>query len=128
MSSDKTVRQHIIDELTPNLPAEWRIEDGIPTLGTLSKPVLWIEYTELAPLEGAPLSHIAASADLCIATNQTDMRKAEDAADEHVAALYEAAFAAGSFYAISAKKTVFNDQYLGWRMSITVALQKPTKE
>lgn len=126
--SSKTVRQHIVDELTPNLPAGWKIEDGIPTLGTLSKPTLWIEYTEFAALEEAPLSHIAASADLCIATHKTDMAKAEDDADEHVAALYEAAFAAGSFYAMSAKKTVFNDQYLGWRMSITVALQKPTKE
>lgn len=126
--SSKTVRQHIVDELTPNLPAEWRIEDGIPTLGTLSKPVLWIEYTEFAPLEEAPLSHIAASAELCIVTHKTDMAKAEDDVDEHVAALYEAAFAAGSFYAISARKTVFNDQYLGWRMSITVALQKTTQE
>lgn len=126
--SSKTVRQHIVDELTPNLPAGWKIEDGIPTLGTLSKPVLWIEYTQFAPLEEAPLSHIAASADLCIVTHKTDFEKAEDDADEHVAALYEAAFAAGSFYAISARKSVFNDQYLGWRMSITVATHNPTKE
>lgn len=126
--SSKTVRQHIVDALTPNLPAGWKIEPGIPTLGTLSKPTLWIEYTEFAPLEEAPLSHIAASADLCIATHKTDMAKAEDDADEHVAALYEAAFAANSFYRISARKTVFNDQYIGWRMSITVATHNPTKE
>ncbi|WP_309105022.1 hypothetical protein [Microbacterium sp.] len=124
----KTVRQHISDELAPHLPAGWDIEPGIPTLGTLRKPLLWIEYTGFTPLPEAPLSHIAASADLCIATNKTDMRKGEDEADELVAALFEAAFAAGSFYSISAAKTVFADTYIGWRMSITVATTNPDKE
>lgn len=126
--SSKTVRQHIIDELTPNLPADWRIEAGIPTLGTLSKPTLWIEYTGFQPLPEAPNSHIQVSADLCIATSKTDMRKGEDEADELVAELFEAAFAAGSFSTIAAAKTVFNDQYIGWRMSLTVATTNPTKE
>lgn len=126
--SSKTVRQHIIDELTPNLPAEWRIEPGIPTLGTLSKPLLWIEYTGFDPLPESPLSSIRVSADLCIATNKTDMRKGEDDADENVAALFEAALLANSFYNISASKTVFADAYIGWRMSITVVTTNPTKE
>lgn len=123
-----SVRQFIADQLAPHLPGGWDIEKGIPTLGVLRKPLLWIEYTGFDPLPEAPLSSIRVSADLCIATNKTDMRKGEDDADESVAALFEAALAANTFYGISASKTVFADAYIGWRMSITVATTNPDKE
>lgn len=123
--SSETVREYIIGQVTPNLPAEWKVEPGIPTLGTLSKPVLWIEYTGFQPLPEAPLSHIQVSADLCIATSKTDMRKGEDEADELVAALFEACFAAQCFSSITATKTVFADAYIGWRMSITAGTHNP---
>lgn len=126
--SSKTVRQHISDELDPHLPTGWDIEPGIPTLGTLRKPLLWIEYTGFDPLPEAPLSKIRVSADLCIATSKTDLRKGEDDADELVAALFEAAVSANTFYSISASKTVFADAYIGWRMSITVVTTNPNKE
>lgn len=126
--SSKTVRQHIVDEITPNLPAGWEIDPGIPTLGTLSRPVLWVEYTAFEPLPEAPLAKIRVTADLCIATSKTDLRKGETAADEHIAELYEAAIVANTFYSITAQKTVFADAYLGWRLSINVITTNPTEE
>lgn len=126
--STETVREYIAAQLAPNLPAEWEIEPGIPTLGTLSRPVLWVEYTAFEPLPEAPLAKIRVTADLCIATSKTDLRKGEAAADEHVAELFEAAVAANSFYSITATKTVFLDAYIGWRLSINVITTNPTKE
>lgn len=125
MSSDETVRQYITRQVAPNLPADWKIDDGIPTLGTLAKPLLWVEYTAFEPLPEAPLSRIRVTADLCIVTNLTDLRKGEDAADEHVAALYEAAIVANKFYSITARKTVFEGSYFGWRLSINVITKNP---
>lgn len=126
--STETVREYIVGQVSPNLPADWKIDPGIPTLGTLSKPVLWVEYTAFEPLPEAPLSKIRVTADLCIVTNLTDMRKGEDAADEHVAALFEAALAARTFYSITARKTVFSDSYIGWRLSINVITTNPATE
>lgn len=120
-----TVREYIVGQVTPNLPDDWKIDPGIPTLGTLSKPVLWVEYTAFEPLPEAPLSKIRVTADLCIVTNLTDERKGEDDADENVAALYEAALAADTFYSITARKAVFADAYLGWRLTINVVTTNP---
>lgn len=126
--STETVRDYIVAQVSPNLPADWKIDPGIPTLGTLSKPVLWVEYTAFEPLPEAPQSSIRVTADLCIVTNLTDMRKGEDAADEHIATLYEAALAARTFYSITARKTVFADAYIGWRLSINVITTNPATE
>lgn len=123
--SGETVRDYIVGEVTPNLPDDWKIDGGIPTLGTLSKPVLWVEYTAFEPLPEAPHASIRVTADLCIVTNLTDLRKGEDDADENVAALYEAALAARSFYSITARKSVFQDAYIGWRLSINVITTNP---
>lgn len=126
--STETVREYIVRQVAPNLPADWKIDPGIPTLGTLSKPVLWVEYTAFEPLPAAPQASINVTADLCIVTNLTDLRKGEDDADEHVATLYEAALAARTFYSITARKTVFGDSYIGWRLSINVITTNPTTE
>ncbi|WP_067194170.1 hypothetical protein [Microbacterium sp. XT11] len=123
-----SVREYIADQIRPNIPDGWKLEPGIPTLGTLAAPVLWIEYTGFEPAEEAPLAKINVSADLCIATHKTDITKGEGDADEHVAALYEAVFAAHTFYRISARKAVFNDAYVGWRLSINVITTNPTTE
>lgn len=123
--SSETVREYIVGQVEPNLPTDWKVDPGIPTLGTLSKPVLWVEYTAFEPLPEAPNSSIKVTADLCIVTNLTDLRKGEDDADEHVATLFEASLAARSFYSITARKTVFADAYIGWRVSITVVTTNP---
>lgn len=123
--STETVREYIVGQVQPNLPADWKVDPGIPTLGTLAKPVLWVEYTAFEPFPEAPLSKILASADLCIVTSKTDVRKGEDEADEFVAALYEAVIVANTFYSITARKAVFQDAYVGWRMSINVITTNP---
>lgn len=126
--STETVREFIAAQLAPNLPTGWEIEPGIPSLGTLSRPVLWIEYTAFEALPEAPLAKIRVSADLCIATSRTDLRKGEADADEHVAELFEACVVANTFYSITATKTIFLDAYVGWRVSINVITTNPTKE
>ena len=121
----QTVRDYILAEVTPHTPEEWKVDRGIPTLTTLAAPLLWVEYTAFEPFPEAPLSKIKVTADLCVATNYTDERKGEDAADEHIAALYEAALLANTFYSITARKTVFIDTYVGWRLSINVITTNP---
>lgn len=123
--SDETVRGYVMSVLEPNVPATWKKDAGIPSaMHSLSKPLMWLEYTSFAPLAELP-SKIAAGVDVCIATNKTDVRKGEADADEAVAALYEAAIASNQFYAITATKTVFWDAYIGWRLSITVIISNP---
>ncbi|CAH0262628.1 hypothetical protein SRABI98_03547 [Microbacterium sp. Bi98] len=126
MSSD-TVRGYVLETLRPNLPADWKVEEGIPSrMHSLSSPLLWLEYTALEPLPEAP-AKIAATVDVCIVTNKTDVRKGEADADESIAELYEAALAGNTFYGIRASKTVFWDAYFGWRLTLTV-ITKPTEE
>lgn len=126
--SDSTVREYVFDQLLPNIPTGWKTEPGIPSaMHSLSKPLMWLEYTAFAPLAEAP-SKIAATVEVCIATNKTDVRKGEADADESVAALYEAALRSHSFYQITATKTVFWDAYFGWRLSITVITKNPEQE
>ena len=126
MSSD-TVRGYVIAELGDLIPDTWKVDPGIPSaMHSLGQPLLWLEYTAFQPLDAAP-SKIAASVDVCIVTNRSDARKGEDAADEAVLALYEAALASHSFYQITATKSVFWDAYFGWRLSITV-ITTPTEE
>ncbi|MGP6171976.1 hypothetical protein ACTU6V_12310 [Microbacterium sp. A204] len=126
--SSETVREFIAAQLAPHLPATWKVEPGVPTLGTLSKPVLWIEYTAFEPLPAAPVSKLQVSADLCIVTSKTDLRKGETEADELVADLYAAVWQAHPFYSITATKTVFLDAYFGWRLSINVITTNPEEE
>ncbi|GAA3948894.1 hypothetical protein [Microbacterium soli] len=124
----ETVRGYVLDQLAPHLPARWKVDEGIPSsMHTLSRPLLWLEYTAFRPLAEVP-SKIAASVDVCIATNKTDVRKGEADADEQVAALYEAALTSHTFYEITATKTVFWDAYFGWRLSITVITTNPEQE
>lgn len=124
MSAD-TVRGYVFGILQPLVPSTWKTDDGIPSaMHSLSKPLMWLEYTAFRPLAEAP-SKIAASVDVCIATNKTDVRKGEADADEAIATLYEAALSANTFYEITATKTVFWDAYFGWRLSITVITQNP---
>lgn len=123
--STETVREYIVGQVQPNLPDDWKVDPGIPTLGTLSRPVLWVEYTGFEPLAEAPLDKINVTSDLCIVTSKTDVRKGEDEADELVAELYEAVLAARAFYRISARKAVFQETYVGWRLSINVITTNP---
>lgn len=120
MSSD-TVRGYVYGVLKPLVPSDWKTDPGIPSaMHSLSKPLMWLEYTAFEPLPEAPLAKIAASVDACIATNLSDVRKGEADADESIAELFEAALTSNSFYSIRATKTVFWDAYIGWRLSITV--------
>lgn len=129
MSTDTdtpTVREYVFGVLKPLVPADWKADDGIPSqMHSLSRPLMWLEYTGFEPFPEAPLSKIAATVDVCIATNRMDVRKAEADADESVAELYEAALSSTSFYRISASKAVFWDAYFGWRLSITVITTNP---
>ncbi len=126
--SSSTVRDYVLDTLGPLVPTDWKVDRGIPSkMHSISKPLMWLEYTAFAPLPEAP-SKIAATVDVCIVTNLTDVRKGEDDADENVAALYEAALTSNSFYQLTAAKAVFWDAYIGWRLSITVITTNPDEE
>ncbi|MPT14042.1 MAG: hypothetical protein E2601_03910 [Microbacterium sp.] len=132
MSTDteaQTVREYVFGVLKPLVPTDWKTDAGIPNqMHSLSRPLMWLEYTAFEPLPEAPLAKIAATVDVCIATNRTDVRKGEADADESVAELYEAALSSHSFYSISARKTVFWDAYFGWRLSITVVTTNPATD
>lgn len=125
--STETVRGYVFGVLKPLVPTDWKTDPGIPSaMHSLSKPLMWLEYTSFASLPEAPLAKIAASVDVCIVTNKTDMRKGEADADESIAELFEAALTSNSFYSISAAKSVFWDAYIGWRLSLTVITKNPT--
>lgn len=119
-----TLRAYVKDRLEPRIPEVWRFSDGIPTLDKkLNSPIVWLEYGEFAPLDGVPTSagHVAAVLDICIATNRTDMRDGETTADDMVADLYHALIALHEFHGLTARKTVYEGAYYGWKMSVTIA-------
>lgn len=125
-----SVRAYTLEQLAGGIPAgdAWTVDRGIPTLGVLDRPILWIEYTSFAREASAPMSKIACGVDVCIATSLTDLRMGEDEADEMVAALFEHMITGDAFREISATKTVFSDKYIGWRISVTVITNNPTQE
>ena len=123
-----SVRAYVIEQLTGGLPSDWRVDPGIPTLGKLDRPILWLEYTAFAREPSAPLSQIACSVDVCIATSKTDLRMGEDEADELVAALFEHMVTRNAFRDLRAAKSKFADTYIGWRISVTVVTKNPTEE
>ena len=125
-----SVREYVLEQLADGIPPgkKWRVDPGIPTLGTLDRPILWLEYASFAREPSAPLSQIACSVDVCIATSKTDLRKGEDEADELVAALFEHMVTQNAFRDIRAEKTRFADMYIGWRISVTVVTTNPTQE
>jgi len=119
-----TIREYVAGVLRPRLPDGWKLSDTIPTIDRkLARPLVWLEYGEFSPLDGVPPAAlaIAAQLDICLVTNRTDMRAGETAADDMVAALYHELVAATSFYAITARKAVFEGAYYGWRISLTIA-------
>lgn len=124
MSSELSViRRYVADAIEEHLPEGWEIEDGIPTLGILSRPVLWLEYTGFSPLEGThpAAGHVAVQMTVCIVTNLQDNRKGEADADDRVATLYHALVATRKLFNITADKTVFLEKYFGWKLTVTVA-------
>lgn len=123
-----SVREYVLEQLAPGIPEVIKVDPGIPTITTLSQPLLWIEYTSFQREPSAPLSRIACGVDVCIATNHTDLRKGEDEADELVAALFEHAVTADAFRDLTASKTIFGDTYIGWRISLTVITTNPEPE
>ena len=125
-----SVREYVLEQLAGGIPSgkKWRVDPGIPTLGKLDRPALWIEYTSFQREPSAPLSKIACGVDVCIATSKTDMRMGEDEADELVAALFEHMVTRNAFRSITASKAMFADTYIGWRISVTVVTTNPTEE
>lgn len=114
-------RAYITERISELIPAGVKLDPGIPTLGTLSQPVAWIEYTSFGPLPEAPVAAVGAVAALCIASHHADLTKAQADIDEKAWSLYIALAEQGEFYAITATKEVFEDTYLGWRISLTIA-------
>ena len=125
-----SVRAYVHEQLASGIPADdaWRVDPGIPTLGKLDRPVLWLEYTSFEREPSAPLSQIACGVDVCIATSKTDLRMGEDDADELVAALFEHMVTQNAFRDLRAAKAKFADTYIGWRISVTVVTKNPTQE
>lgn len=132
MSSDlAALRDYVLERVTPLVPDTWEIADKIPTLKrTLAQPVLWIEFTEFAPLEGTNPAALAVAAqlDVCVVTNRTDMRAGEDDADDLVAGLYYALVSLAQFYGVTARKAVFEQAYFGWRITTTIATNATPQE
>lgn len=132
MSSELgSIRAYVLEHLTPLVPDTWEISDKIPTLNrTLTKPVLWLEYNEFAPLDSTNPAALAVASQLevCIVTNRTDMREAETDADDMVADLYHQLVASMQFYGMTARKAVFEQAYFGWRITTTIATTATPQE
>lgn len=120
--SSSTIRAAILADLAEDIPATWRVEDGLWTVTDVAQPTLWVEYSALAPAAAAPGSAVDVTVDLCIITQYKDMGKAEDEADENVLVLYGALLRSQQVTGVTASKTVWEDQYLGWRVSATVTV------
>lgn len=113
-------RAYIAEQLAGVIPAAFKLDPGIPTLKTLSQPLAWIEYTGFSPLPEAPTGGVAAQAALCMASNRNDLTAAQADIDELVWETYLAIVADTEFAGVTATKEVFEDAYLGWRITLTV--------
>lgn len=120
--STSTVRGSVMAAITDDLPDTWRQVPGLWTVVDVTTPVMWMEYSALEPSAVLPGSHVDVTVDLCIVTQYKDMRLAEDEADEDVLGIYGALLEYELASAVRASKTVWEDQYLGWRVACTVTL------
>ena len=120
--SSRTVRQVLLEDITDDIPATWKQIDGLWQLSDTRVPVLWLEYSALAPAAASPSAAVDVTVDLCMITQFADLEKAEDAADENVLVLYGALLRSQLVTQVTASKTVWEDRHLGWRVQATVTL------
>lgn len=124
--SSSTIRARLFDDIKADLPDTWRVIDGLWTITDPDRPTLWLEYSALEPGAAAPGSTVDTTIDVCIVTQYKDLRLAEDEGDEDVLVIYGALLRSQIVTGVSAGKTVWEDQYLGWRVSCTVTLPNDT--
>lgn len=120
--SSRTVREVLLADIAADIPQGWKRVAGLWQVTDTRVPVLWIEYSALNPAAASPAAAVDVTVDLCMVTQYTDLDRAEDEADENVLVLYGALLRSQIVTQVSASKTVWEDRYLGWRVSATVTL------
>ena len=116
-----TIRADLKARLTPLLPANWRIEDGLKEAYDSVVPVVYVEFTGVSSsVGGSPLGRdtVAPSFDLVVASaGSAD----EDGADAHLITLAHVLQQFGDIYWDTLTKTRLEKSgAYAWRFPLTL--------
>lgn len=113
--------------ITPMLPVAWRAritKNTVKTLGTLSAPSVFIDFTTMTH-DGMPPGQLVDGLEIALISHLRDYAKAEDALDAAARTFVRALDASTEIAWSTATKRSFGD-YLGW--AIAVQLLTPITE
>jgi len=125
MSSE--VRAWLDANLKPLLPTKWKWIPYQRDVDTLSAVTVWWKQSRITPDAAAPIGALKVEGTLTIASNLTDVTKAEEQLDQAVTDLCAAIDGLKGLAWTEATKVLVNDQgSFGWDISVWTTATKPT--
>lgn len=125
--SGSSVRDWLVAELTPLLPAKWKISANQVGVETISNVSVIIKHLGITKLPEAPAHHLANDVTITIIDPHTDQVRAENALDELVLELVTALDSLPGITFVRAKKVFASEAYLGWDIETTIFSRKEKK-
>lgn len=118
-----SVRDYIQAQITPLLPAGWRIIPNQTIPETLSVTTVVIKHMEMERLPAAPMGALRHQLVVTVVDPSADQVKAENRLDDSVLALVTAFDELPRVIWSGAKKVMVNN-YIGWDVSLSVDTAK----
>ena len=115
-----SVRDYLATELTPLLPASWRIipEQRMPQ--TLDTITVVLKHRRIERLAEAPVGNLRNEVVLTVVDPHEDWATAEDALDDAVNDVLTALDGHSQINWTLAEKVAVSDTYIGWDLTLTV--------
>jgi hypothetical protein len=122
-------RDRLAEILRPLIPETWGIEKHtVKTVGTLSKPTVFLDYAGLRPLEEAPLGNLVYELEATVVSHLTDYGKAEEMLDPGALTLARSLDSSTEVSWSRADKRQVQESYLGWVFTIQLISPIPEPE
>lgn len=119
-----TVRAWLVDQLTPVLPAKWRLIENQRMPETIDRITVVLKHTTIERLPEAPIGQLRHTVILTVVDPHQDAVKAENALDQSVIELVTAIDGLQYVNWTGAAKVAVTDTYLGWDITLTAITGK----
>ncbi|GAB3608589.1 hypothetical protein GCM10027414_07140 [Humibacter ginsengiterrae] len=124
-----TARQYFIDEITPLLPTDWRVDPFVDTLDNMDRMTVLLKITDLEKAIGVPNGSYLTTADvILIAPQSGNIVTSEDALDEALLTLLPALDSAHVRWTKASKATFTDLQALGYSIAVQFVTSADTPE
>lgn len=119
-----SVRDYLDGELTPLLPATWKLIPNQRMPETIDGITVVLKHLKIERLPEAPIGSLKNSVTITVADPHQDQVTAEDALDDSVLTLITALDGHSNILWTGADKVLVNNTYLGWDITVEVNTEK----